>query len=272
MKKLAILSIVLLTTSCAVSEQNASEQGTPATVETQNNSEESPSQPSPTDNSEVTNETPDPPSTEAQLSENDATSEETADSEEAPDEEQSEDTAEPADTSPPSAETVNSYIDFLRVAPEVTSGYDRDFDVDHMVPLKEAWDSGANSWDSSTRERFANDLGSPHSLIAVSRGSNRSKGAKDPAEWMPPRQSYTCEYIFTWTLVKIRWSLSADPAEINALRNLGGDCLVADMNFSPAVSEAEIIAGDPPEPAPEPQPTPSADGELDPRFSSCRAW
>ena len=329
MKKLAILSIVLLTTSCAVSEQNASEQGTPATVETQNNSEqnseESPSQPSQTDNSEVTNETPVPPSTEAQPSENDATSEETADPDGAPVGEQSEDTAEPADTSPPSAETVNSYIDFLQVEPEVTSGYDRDlfrhwvdadgdgchareetliaesvgpvsvtgdcdiqgtwfsafdgetttnssnFDVDHMVPLKEAWDSGANSWDSSTRERFANDLGSPHSLIAVSRGSNRSKGAKDPAEWMPPRQSYTCEYIFTWTLVKIRWSLSADPAEINALRNLGGDCLVADMNFSPAVSEAEIIAGDPPEPAPEPQPTPSADGELDPRFSSCRA-
>ena len=86
---------------------------------------------------------------------------------------------------------------------------------------------------------------------------------------MPPRQSYTCEYIFTWTLVKIRWSLTADQAEINALRVNGGDCFVDEMNFSSAVSEAEIIAGNPPEPEPTPEPTLEADGELDPRFSFC---
>ena len=59
------------------------------------------------------------------------------------------------------------------------------FDIDHFVPLKEAWDSGAWRWDSSTRERFANDQGYPLSLIAVSASSNRSKSDRDPSDWLP---------------------------------------------------------------------------------------
>ena len=49
------------------------------------------------------------------------------------------------------------------------------FDVDHMVPLKEAWDSGAWEWDPERRQAFANDMSIPESLIAVSASSNRSK-------------------------------------------------------------------------------------------------
>ncbi|MCS5689596.1 MAG: HNH endonuclease family protein, partial [Acidimicrobiales bacterium] len=60
------------------------------------------------------------------------------------------------------------------------------FDVDHMVPLKEAWDSGAWAWDAARRQAFANDTTLADALIAVSASSNRSKGSKDPAEWMPP--------------------------------------------------------------------------------------
>jgi hypothetical protein len=94
------------------------------------------------------------------------------------------------------------------------------FDIDHFVPLKEAWDSGAHAWDSGTRQRFANDLDYPGSLIAVSASSNRSKGARDPAEWLP-MPSYRCEYVRTWVEVKLRWNLSADPAEVSAIRSLG---------------------------------------------------
>jgi uncharacterized membrane protein YhaH (DUF805 family) len=94
------------------------------------------------------------------------------------------------------------------------------FDIDHFVPLKEAWDSGAHAWDSGTRQRFANDLDYPGSLIAVTAGSNRSKGARDPAEWLP-MPSYRCEYVRTWVEVKLRWNLSADPAEVSAIRSLG---------------------------------------------------
>jgi hypothetical protein len=98
------------------------------------------------------------------------------------------------------------------------------FDIDHFVPLKEAWDSGAHAWDSNQRQRFANDLDYPGSLIAVSASSNRSKGASDPAQWLPPNASYRCEYVRTWVEVKLRWNLSADPAEVSALRSVGASC------------------------------------------------
>jgi uncharacterized membrane protein YhaH (DUF805 family) len=98
------------------------------------------------------------------------------------------------------------------------------FDIDHFVPLKEAWDSGAHAWDSGTRQRFANDLEFAGSLIAVSASSNRSKGASDPSEWLPPNRSYRCVYLVTWVEVKLRWNLSADPGEIAAIRSAGSGC------------------------------------------------
>jgi uncharacterized membrane protein YhaH (DUF805 family) len=98
------------------------------------------------------------------------------------------------------------------------------FDIDHFVPLKEAWDSGAHAWDSGTRQRFANDLEFAGSLIAVSASSNRSKGASDPAEWLPPNRSYRCVYLVTWVEVKLRWNLSADPGEVAAIRSAGSGC------------------------------------------------
>jgi hypothetical protein len=98
------------------------------------------------------------------------------------------------------------------------------FDIDHFVPLKEAWDSGAHAWDSGTRQRFANDLEFAGSLIAVSASSNRSKGASDPSEWLPPNRSYRCVYVVTWVEVKLRWNLSADPGEIAAIRSAGSGC------------------------------------------------
>jgi hypothetical protein len=98
------------------------------------------------------------------------------------------------------------------------------FDIDHFVPLKEAWDSGAHGWDSGTRQRFANDLEYAGSLIAVSASSNRSKSASDPAEWLPPNRSYRCVYLVNWVEVKLRWNLSADPGEIAAIRSAGSGC------------------------------------------------
>jgi hypothetical protein len=98
------------------------------------------------------------------------------------------------------------------------------FDIDHMVPLKEAWDSGAHAWDSERRRAFANDLDLPEALIAVSRSSNRSKGADDPADWLPPLRSYHCQYVNDWMVVKIKWQLSVDPREFTALRNVAAGC------------------------------------------------
>jgi hypothetical protein len=90
-------------------------------------------------------------------------------------------------------------------------------DIDHMVPLAEAWDSGAFGWNADRRKRFANDLDVSWSLIAVSASSNRSKGDQDPAEWLPPAASEFCSYLGDWLAVKVRWSLSVDSGERAAI-------------------------------------------------------
>ena len=96
-------------------------------------------------------------------------------------------------------------------------------DVDHMVPLAEAWDSGASAWDAAKKEMYANDQTDPRHLIAVTGGSNRSKSDQDPAEWMPTNKAYTCEYITNWISIKVRWSLTIDSKEKAALEaNLKG--------------------------------------------------
>lgn len=101
---------------------------------------------------------------------------------------------------------------------------DSGLDVDHMVPLSEAWDSGANSWSADQREAFANDLELPEALIAVSAASNRSKGDKDPADWLPSLQSYRCQYVQDWVKVKVKWKLSVDQKEFSAIRSLLATC------------------------------------------------
>ena len=97
-------------------------------------------------------------------------------------------------------------------------------DVDHLVPLAEAWGSGARSWSTGVREAFANDLGYSRTLIAVTASSNRSKGDQDPAEWLPPRTSYRCTYVSDWIAVKWRWRLSVDAREAAAPRVLVQGC------------------------------------------------
>jgi hypothetical protein len=99
-----------------------------------------------------------------------------------------------------------------------------DFDIDHMVPLKEAWDSGASSWSPERRRDFANDLSSRSSLIAVTAGSNRSKGADDPADWLPPNAGYHCAYLAQWIEVKLFWDLSVDQAERKTLDSVLARC------------------------------------------------
>ena len=68
-----------------------------------------------------------------------------------------------------------------------------DLDIDHVVPLAEAWDSGASGWTTAQRQAFANDLTRPQ-LIAVTDNVNQAKGDKDPAEWLPSVTSYRCTY------------------------------------------------------------------------------
>lgn len=99
-------------------------------------------------------------------------------------------------------------------------------DVDHMVPLAEAWDSGASSWDALKREKYANDQTDSIHLIAVTAASNRSKSDQDPAEWLPTNKSYVCTYVTNWIAIKVRWGLNVDQKEKDALTNTLKTCKV----------------------------------------------
>ncbi|QZY30745.1 HNH endonuclease family protein [Nocardioides coralli] len=97
-----------------------------------------------------------------------------------------------------------------------------DVDIDHMVPLAEAWDSGARTWSTSERQGFANDLGDYRSLVGVTDNVNQSKGDKDIAEWLP--QYDRCRYLREFVAVKHRWRLSVDAAEKSAMNSLASSC------------------------------------------------
>ncbi|MCA1847037.1 MAG: lamin tail domain-containing protein, partial [Actinobacteria bacterium] len=99
-----------------------------------------------------------------------------------------------------------------------------ELDIDHMVPLAEAWDSGAASWDADRRQAYANDLDHPQALRAVSASSNRSKGDLDPAQWKPTRDASWCEYANDWVTVKKAWDLTADQDEVDDLRVMLRTC------------------------------------------------
>ncbi|MEU1607654.1 HNH endonuclease family protein [Micromonospora matsumotoense] len=99
-----------------------------------------------------------------------------------------------------------------------------DLDIDHMVPLAEAWDSGARNWTTSRRQAYANDLGDSRPLAAVTDNVNQAKGDQDPASWLPPYAAARCRYVNEWVATKIRWRLTVDSAEKSALTSLAGGC------------------------------------------------
>ena len=98
-----------------------------------------------------------------------------------------------------------------------------DVDIDHVVPLAEAWRSGAGSWTTSKRQSFANDLTRPQ-LIAVTDNVNQSKGDQDPSTWQPSVSSYRCTYAKMWIAVKHYWALKLQSAEKSALQTMLNTC------------------------------------------------
>lgn len=96
-------------------------------------------------------------------------------------------------------------------------------DIDHVVPLANAWRSGANSaaWSTAEREAYAND---PEVLLSTDAGANRTKGDKGPEAWKPPNHDYWCEYARRWIWIKSDWHLTVNPAEKSALEEMLGTC------------------------------------------------
>lgn len=117
----------------------------------------------------------------------------------------------------------------------------RALDIDHTVPVAEAWDSGASQWSAERREDYANDLDSERSLVAVTAKSHRAKADGDPAEWLPPLADAYCTYAADWTATKLRWSLSVDRAEAAALRELAEGCGRQQVEYTAAPRDAAAV-------------------------------
>ena len=99
-----------------------------------------------------------------------------------------------------------------------------DVDVDHMVPLKNAHNSGGWAWGPAMKEEYANNLGDDHHLIAVQDNANQSKGARGPDEWMPEDESYWCQYATDWTEIKYWWDLTMTEPEAEAVVDMLQRC------------------------------------------------
>lgn len=126
----------------------------------------------------------------------------------------------------------------------VTTTNPSSFDIDHFVPLKEAWGSGAWAWSAAKRQAYANDLSDARALIAVSAASNRSKSDNDPTQWMPPNGNVTCAYLSDWVAIKVRWSLTMDDSEFRYIdKRLKGTC--AGTAIAPWGSGTALGAGQP---------------------------
>lgn len=85
-----------------------------------------------------------------------------------------------------------------------------DLDVDHLVPLKYAWDHGGSKWNSKQWERFGND---ESNLFAVQASVNRSKGSKSPLEWLPPDTSFHCQYVTRFKRIVRKYKLKLSNKE-----------------------------------------------------------
>ncbi|CAA9473709.1 MAG: hypothetical protein AVDCRST_MAG05-755 [uncultured Rubrobacteraceae bacterium] len=96
-----------------------------------------------------------------------------------------------------------------------------DIDIDHLVPLANAYRSGASGWDEAERERYAND---PDNLLSVEDNANQEKGDKGPEAWKPPNRGIWCQYARRWIGVKSAYALTVNPQEKEALREMLTTC------------------------------------------------
>jgi hypothetical protein len=128
-----------------------------------------------------------------------------------------------------------------------------DLDIDHVVPLAEAWRSGAWAWSATKRQAFANDLDESKALVAVSLRVNRSKGDKDVFAWLPPKN--VCNYVENWITVKVKWSLTSDSKEIIVLNSYIKSCGLFEFEVTPTPTPTLTPTLTP---TPTPTPTPTA--------------
>jgi hypothetical protein len=93
--------------------------------------------------------------------------------------------------------------------------------IDHVVALSDAWQSGAQQLSKETRQQLAND---PLELLAVSGKENQTKSDANAASWLPPNKAFRCQYIARQVAVKQKYSLWVTAPEKSAMNNILATC------------------------------------------------
>lgn len=104
------------------------------------------------------------------------------------------------------------------VRSDQTSG---DVQIDHVVALSNAWQTGAQQLTAIQRTALAND---PLELLAVDGPTNQAKGDGDAATWLPSNKPFRCQYVARQIAVKSKYKLWVTQAESDAMRRVLGDC------------------------------------------------
>lgn len=95
-------------------------------------------------------------------------------------------------------------------------------DIDHVVALSNAWQTGAAYFDKNVRTQIAND---PLNLLAVDAKLNRQKGDGDAATWLPPNKAFRCEYVARQVAVKAKYRLWVTEPEKVAITKILSSCV-----------------------------------------------
>ncbi len=93
--------------------------------------------------------------------------------------------------------------------------------IDHVVALSDAWQTGAQNLSAIKREELAND---PLELLAVDGPANQNKLDGDAATWLPPNKGFRCQYVARQIAVKVKYQLWVTQAEHDAIRNILASC------------------------------------------------
>lgn len=114
----------------------------------------------------------------------------------------------------------------------------KDIQIDHLVPLKHAYQAGAFEWSKLKRCLYSNYLWNDFHLIPVQGRENSKKGDKSPVGYLPQNKKYICEYLKNWLKTKIIWNLRVTPLEKQAIESgiEKNNCKVSEFQ----ISQAEI--------------------------------
>ncbi|HET7823602.1 MAG TPA: DUF1524 domain-containing protein [Ornithinibacter sp.] len=137
-----------------------------------------------------------------------------------------------------------------------------EIDIDHLVPLSDAWQKGAARWSAGKRLAFAND---PLTLLAVDAGANRSKGDGDAATWLPPNKAFRCQYVARQVAVKLKYGVWVTTAEREAMVRVLSRCPTTPL---PGAGSAPTVAALPRSSAPAPTPPTSSSSTY---YANCDA-